>query len=86
MTATAGGRSAGTGEVLAFDREPIEVRVGVQGVPDATFALNTDRGRVHQSTGSALWGTDAAESAFVRVEVRNADGSMAALSNPVWLR
>jgi hypothetical protein len=86
VTAEAGGHTAGVGEVLADGGEPIEVRVEVQGVPDATVALYTDRGRVHQSTGSALWGTDAAESAFVRVEVRNAEGSMAALSNPVWLR
>ena len=61
VTAQADGRTAGVGEVLSSDGEPIGVRVEVKGVPDATVALHTDRGRVHQSTGSALWGTDVSE-------------------------
>jgi hypothetical protein len=35
--------------------------------------------------GVVEWGTNAGESAFVRVEVRHPDGRMAAIGNPVIL-
>jgi hypothetical protein len=49
--------------------------------------LLTDRGRVHQAElpGVVSWETTAEESAYVRVEVRHADGHMAALTNPIVL-
>jgi hypothetical protein len=85
VTVQAGGRTAGLGQVLRSDGAPIEVRVELEGVLDATVALHTDRGRVHESTGPLTWQTIATESAFVRVEVRHESGALAALSNPVIL-
>jgi hypothetical protein len=54
-------------------------------------SFHTELGKVHVASLSAAgageveWRTRAAESAFVRVEVRHPGGSMAALTNPVVL-
>ena len=91
LTVSAGERSAGVGERLATDGEPAVVRVGVRGVPSGTVSFHTDRGKVHRESlpsdgsGAVEWRSSAAESAFVRVEVRHPGGHMAALSNPVIL-
>ncbi|MGW2248928.1 hypothetical protein ACWCXH_01820 [Kitasatospora sp. NPDC001660] len=74
--------------------EPGVVRVEVRGVPSGTVALHAGNGRVHGTSlpgdgaGAAEWPmspAEAAESALVRVEVRYADGLMAALTNPIVL-
>jgi predicted metal-dependent phosphoesterase TrpH len=91
VEASAGDRSAGIGEGLQTSGEPATLRVGVRGVPSGAVTVHTDRGRVHREvlpgdgSGVVEWGTSAAESAFVRVEVRRPGGRMAALSNPVIL-
>ncbi|MGC4808361.1 CehA/McbA family metallohydrolase [Micromonospora sp. DT233] len=91
LTVSAGGRSAGTGERLATHGEPTVVRAEVRGVPAGRVSFHTDRGRVHSESlpadgaGAVQWQTDAAESAFVRIEVRHHGGQMAALTNPVIL-
>jgi hypothetical protein len=84
-------RDAGIGEQLTTYDSPTMVRVDVDGVPSGIVTFHTDRGSVHReslpSRGSASleWHTSAAESAFVRVEVRHADRRMAALTNPTIL-
>ncbi|MGC0311781.1 putative metal-dependent phosphoesterase TrpH [Kitasatospora acidiphila] len=89
--ADAAGRSAGVGERLVTAGEPVTVRARIQGVPSATVAFHSDRGAVHRGSlpahgaGTATWCTSAAETAFVRVELRHPDGRMAALSNPIIL-
>lgn len=91
FTVSAGGRSAGIGERLEAGDAPAEVRADVCGVPSGTVSFHTERGRAHHASlpasgsGTVQWRTDAAESAFVRVEVRRTDGRMAALGNPVVL-
>ncbi|MFJ4773122.1 CehA/McbA family metallohydrolase [Streptomyces uncialis] len=91
FTVTAGDRSAGIGERLATGDEPAVARAEVRGVPFGTVSFHTEQGRVHHasltSSGAAVveWRVSAADSAFVRVEVRRPDGHMAALSNPVVL-
>ncbi|MEU8262069.1 CehA/McbA family metallohydrolase [Micromonospora sp. NPDC048999] len=91
LTVSAGDRSAGIGERLATEDEPAVVRVDVRGVPGGTVSFHTDRGTTHREsptgTGPAAvtWQTSAAESLFVRVEVRHPGGHMAALTNPVIL-
>ncbi|MFE6666453.1 CehA/McbA family metallohydrolase [Streptomyces sp. NPDC057697] len=91
FTASAGGASAGVGERLEARGAPVEVRVGVRGVPSGTVGFHTERGRAHHASlpgsgaGTVVWRTDPAESSFVRVEVRHPDGRMAALANPVVL-
>ncbi|MFC0528613.1 CehA/McbA family metallohydrolase [Phytohabitans kaempferiae] len=92
LTVAAGGRDAGIGERLPTRGEPATVRVEVRGVPSGTVSFHTERGRVHRAalpvdgSGAVVWATSAAESLFVRVEVRHAGGHMAALTNPVVLR
>jgi hypothetical protein len=82
---------AGIGEGLAAGGEPVVARVGVRGVPSGVVSFHTELGKVHVASLSAAgageveWRTRAAESAFVRVEVRHPGGSMAALTNPVVL-
>jgi hypothetical protein len=88
---TAADRTAGVGERLPSGDEPVEVRLAARGVPAGSVRLHTDRGVVHRETlpgdgiGSVVWHTRAAESLFVRAEVRHPDGRMAALTNPVLL-
>jgi hypothetical protein len=91
VMAHAGGRDAGIGERLVSGGERVRLTVAVGGVPAGTVSLHTAAGPVHRdslSDGTAAtvrWETSAAESAFVRVEVHDADGQMAALSNPIIL-
>ncbi|MFI7431614.1 CehA/McbA family metallohydrolase [Micromonospora sp. NPDC049836] len=91
FTASAGHRTAGIGERLETRGEQALVRVAVRGVPSGTVTVHTERGVAHReslpSSGSGVveCRTSAAESAFVRVEVRHPGGQMAALTNPVIL-
>jgi hypothetical protein len=86
-----GDRGAGMGERLATGGASALVRVDVRGVPSGTVSLHTDQGTMHREplpvngSGTVDWHTSAAESAFVRVEVRHPDGHMAALTNPIIL-
>lgn len=95
LTVSAADRRAGIGERLDTGGAPATVRVQVRGVPSGVISLHTDRGTAYQVSlpadgagrghGSARWQTSAAESAFVRVEVRHPDGQLAALTNPIML-
>ncbi len=44
--------------------------------------VHTERGKAQWEPG---WSTSAAETSFVRVEVRHGDGRVAALTNPILL-
>jgi predicted metal-dependent phosphoesterase TrpH len=91
LSACAGDRGAGIGERLRAGGEPAVLSAEVHGVPSGTLSFHTDRGTVHSAalhgdgSGTAVWETSAAESAFVRVEVRHPGGQMAALTNPIIL-
>jgi hypothetical protein len=88
---SAAGRSAGVGERLETGGEQVLVRVLVAGVPSGSVTFHADRGTVHRESlpgaelGAVEWRTSAKESAFVRAEVRDAGGHVAALTNPVVL-
>jgi hypothetical protein len=87
----AGDRVAGIGDELDTGGEPAVVRVVVSGVPSGTVSFHTERGTAHREflpgagPGTIEWRTSAAESSFVRVEVRDPGPQMAALTNPVIL-
>ncbi|MHB9855859.1 CehA/McbA family metallohydrolase [Streptomyces krungchingensis] len=87
----AGARGAGIGERLQTGDKPAVVRVDVVGVPHGTVSLHTEQGEVCRASlrgaGSrtAEWRIDAQESAFVRAEIRDGEGRMAALTNPIVL-
>lgn len=89
LTATAGTRVAGIGDVLQADQ--IVVAVSVRGVASGRVSFHTERGQVHSATlppdgaGEVIWETRASDAGFVRVVVRDRDESMAALTNPVRL-
>ncbi|MFI0908811.1 CehA/McbA family metallohydrolase [Streptomyces sioyaensis] len=91
FTAHFEGRIAGVGERLTTHGGQVEVRAAVQGVPAATVSFHTDRGKVHRAAvpgdgaGVVQWYTTAEDSAFVRIEVRHPDGTVAALTNPIIL-
>ncbi|SNY62953.1 CehA/McbA family metallohydrolase [Paractinoplanes atraurantiacus] len=82
FTITAGDCRAEVGDRLETGGRTVLVSAEVRGVPDAEVTFHTDRGR---TSGGARWSTSAAESAFVRVEVRHPGGRMAALTNPIFL-
>ncbi|WP_405614980.1 CehA/McbA family metallohydrolase [Streptomyces sp. NBC_01511] len=91
FTVSVGDRSAGIGERLAVGDEPAVARVNVRGVPSGTVSFHTEQGQAHRAplprsgSDAVEWHISAADSAFVRVEVRHAEGHMAALSNPIIL-
>ncbi|MGR6912750.1 CehA/McbA family metallohydrolase [[Actinomadura] parvosata] len=84
---------AGIGERLETSGEPVVVRLEVHGVPSGTVTFHTERGTTHREPlpadggpGVVEWRTSAAESPFVRAEIRHPNGHMAALTNPIILR
>ena len=91
LSARAGESSAGIGDKLITQGEPVKVRAAVTGVPSGLVSFHTDRGMVHRQTlpddgtGTVEWRTSAQEALFVRVEVRGPEQQMAALTNPVIL-
>nr|SBO91812.1 putative secreted protein [Nonomuraea gerenzanensis] len=88
---TPGDDRADVGERLRTGGEPATVRLEVRGVPAGAVTFHTERGTVLREPlpgdgrGVVEWRTSAADSAFVRAEIRHADGRMAALTNPVIL-
>ncbi|MEV7027696.1 PHP-associated domain-containing protein, partial [Kitasatospora sp. NPDC093558] len=83
-----------TGEAAMTGDGPAVVRAEVRGVPFGTVVLHTGKGRAHTTSlpgdgaGTVEWPmrpAEAAESVLVRVEVRYADGRMAALTNSIVL-
>lgn len=91
FTVTVGDHSAGIGEPVKIGDEPAVVRVEVRGVPSGIVSLHTEEGRVYGAslpvTGSGIVERHitAEESTFIRTEVRDLKGHMAALSNPIIL-
>ncbi|GGK21308.1 hypothetical protein GCM10011583_61600 [Streptomyces camponoticapitis] len=91
FTASAGARSAGIGERLRAGDQPAVARVEMSGVPSGMVSFHTERGEVHRArlpdsgSGVVEWHFRAADSVFVRIEVRHPEGHMAALSNPITL-
>jgi hypothetical protein len=87
FTVSARDRVAGVGERLETSGEPAVASVTVHGVPSSTVSFHTEQGRVHRASGpgTVTWPVSAADSAFVRVEVRHPDGRVAALTNPIIL-
>jgi hypothetical protein len=77
------------GERLSPAGEAIIARVTVRGVPRGEVSFHTDRGVVHREaltdTGSddVQWHAGSETPVFIRVEVRDARGQMAALTNPI---
>jgi hypothetical protein len=91
MTAHAGRERAGLGQRLRVNgRRPAEVRLRVRGVPGGEVTLRSEAGEIARAR---LTGDDQEVRAMlrgrraelVRAEVRRPDGTMAALTNPIWL-
>ncbi|MBS2534428.1 CehA/McbA family metallohydrolase [Catenulispora sp. NF23] len=91
LTVSAGNHTAGIGERLTTGGEPAVARVDMRGVPSGVVSFHTVQGKIHSAPlpdtgeGTVQWHTTAAESAFIRIEVRHPEGRMAALSNPIIL-
>ncbi|WP_152644849.1 hypothetical protein [Kitasatospora griseola] len=61
---------------------PVELRLELAGVADPQVRVHTERGKAPWEAGGRV---SAAETRFVRVEVRHPDGRTAALTNPILL-
>lgn len=91
FTAYVDGRAAGVGERLATHGGQVEVHGAVRGVPAGAVSFHTDRGEAHRASlpddgvGVVQWTTTAEQPAFVRIEVRHPNGTVAALTNPIIL-
>ena len=85
---TGAGRTAGIGGRLRVpDDTPVTASLTVTGAPGTVARLVTDEGKVLEQpiSGPVTWRTTPRVSAYVRAEVRRPDGSMVALTNPVFL-
>ena len=87
FSASSGTRTAGIGERLgAGPDDDVSVSVRTEGVASGVIRLFTDEGQVFEGpVGMATWRTTPRIASYVRAEVRHPDGSMAALTNPVFL-
>lgn len=91
FTVSGGLHTAGIGETMKLGREPALARIEVHGVPSGIVSFHTERGKAHHATlpqtdpSIVEWHIDPQDAVFVRVEVRDLNGSMAALSNPILL-
>ena len=91
FTVSCGEQRVGIGGQLESCGAPVAARVGVRGVPLGVVSFHTGEGKVHEASlsaagvGAVEWRTGAAESGFIRVEVRHSGGEMEALSNPIVL-
>jgi hypothetical protein len=91
FTVSAGQHVAGIGERLKTGSEPAVVRVDVRGVPSGKASFHTEKGKAYRASlpdtgsGTVEWHASAEDSEFIRVEVRDLKGHMAALSNPILL-
>ncbi len=91
FTVFAGHRSAGIGERLKIGDRPAVARADLSGVPSGMVSFHNEKGEAYRvplpatGSGTVEWHTSAKESAFVRIEVRDLNGHMAALGNPVIL-
>ncbi|MFG1609240.1 CehA/McbA family metallohydrolase [Actinoplanes sp. NPDC049265] len=90
FTAASPTRTAHIGDRLpAAPTTPVQVALTVTGAPGATARLISDQG-VRVTTplpadGTVSWPTVPQNSRYVRAEVRRADSSMVALTNPIFL-
>ncbi|MFJ5924959.1 CehA/McbA family metallohydrolase [Kitasatospora sp. NPDC092948] len=82
FTAEADGRRAGIGERLDTAGRPAGLYLRLSGVRDPQVRVHTERGKAPWEPGMRV---EAAETSFVRVEVRHPDGRPAALTNPILL-
>jgi PHP-associated len=90
LLAVAGGRVAGIGEHLpGGEGEPVRVRLRVAGAPGAVVTLHGQEGAVHAApldrAGRLEWEARLGTAPWLRAEVRQADGALVALTNPIWL-
>jgi len=83
FAAWSAGRRAGVGERLAArPDDPVTVRAAVAGAPGTEVTLIDRRGIRAAGNGAVSWITTAG-SRYVRAEVRQPDGAMVALTNPI---
>ncbi len=86
FTACDGTRRAGIGDELPGHSADVELRV--TGAPGTVVSFHTDRG---PADGGAVTSSDdtiavrVADARWARVEVRRADRTMVAFTNPIWL-
>ncbi len=91
FTISTGQQGATIGERLASGDEPVAARVEVRGVPAGIVTFVTQEGPVYRASlsdagsGTVAWHTSAEATTFIRIEVRDRNGHMAALSNPIIL-
>jgi predicted metal-dependent phosphoesterase TrpH len=81
------GDAADIGDTLD-GRGPTDVALRVQGATGDTVSFHTDRGEAGGGTvdsADATVTTRLATARWVRAEVRHPDGTMAALTDPIWL-
>jgi len=92
FSVSGGAREAGIGARLAVgDATPVTVTLTVDGAPGTGARLITDQGVRFTAAlpasgpGTVTWTTTPRNSRYVRAEVRRADGTMVALTNPIFL-
>ena len=91
FVASSGQLVANIGERTMPADEPVVARLTVRGVPSGVASFHTERGLVHTASladsrsDDVQWHVGGEKPVFIRVEVRDVRGHMAALTNPIIL-
>ena len=89
FTASCNGKKSKTGEVLNTPAgQTISVSLAASFIPDAELTLHSDQGiiaRENSSEKPVQWTLKPGTARYIRVEIRAKNGTMLALTNPIWL-
>lgn len=93
LTARAGATTAGIGDTLPMAaKQPVQVNFALRNVPAGVITLHGDQGVLATRNVAPAgptevrWQVPAGATKFLRVEVRDPQGGMLALTNPIWLK
>lgn len=89
LLAGAGTRRAGIGQRLQVGDDSLVVHLTLRGVRAGVVTVQSGHGEIYRGVlpadgcGDLPWRAKRRDHAFIRVEVRHADGQLAALTNPI---
>lgn len=90
LSAECNKQTAGLGDQLVADKNTkITVKLTLTPMPDATIYIIGSHGIIQSSKMKVTdqsWTVDAATTNYLRLEVRDANGLMLVMTNPIWVK
>lgn len=89
LYAECGGKTAGIGDELKVtDTKPVKVTLDMPAINGATLFLIGSKGVIYSAEATATayhWQLDIKDTSYLRLEVRDKNRQMLAISNPIWI-